>query len=98
MRLISRVCGALSSGIGVVVLDMADPAHPQQTALLTEVPMLSPHESLSLNTARGLLAAVSGNPAAAPGLVSLYDLHQDCRHPEPSPPRSIGGYALTEEL
>src|SRR4051795_11032741 len=71
-----------SSGIGVVVLDMADPAHPQQTALLTEVPMLSPHESLSLNTARGLLAAVSGNPATAPGLVSPYDVHADCRHPE----------------
>ena len=29
--------------------------------------MLSPHESLNLNTARGLLAAVSGNPATYPG-------------------------------
>src|SRR4051812_43067488 len=71
-----------SSGLGVVVLDMADPAHPQQTEMLTEVPMLSPHESLSLNTARGLLAAVSGNPATAPGLVSLYDVHGDCRRPQ----------------
>ncbi len=60
-----------SKGIGVVVLDMADPAHPQQTDLLTEFPMLSPHESLNLNTARGLIAAVSGNPATEPGFVSL---------------------------
>ena len=35
------------AALGVAVLDMADPAHPKQTALLTEVPMLSPHESLS---------------------------------------------------
>ena len=31
---------------GVAVLDMSDPAHPMQTATLTELPMLSPHESL----------------------------------------------------
>src|SRR3954465_15720063 len=71
-----------SKGIGVAVLDMADPAHPQQTALLTEIPMLSPHESLALNEKRGLLAAVSGNPSTYPGLVSLYDLSKDCREPE----------------
>ena len=44
--------------------------------------MLSPHESLSLNPKRGLLAAVLGNPATHPGLVSLYDVSQDCRHPK----------------
>jgi hypothetical protein len=71
-----------SKGVGVVVLDMADPAHPKQTDLLTEFPMLSPHESLALNTKRGLLAAVSGNPSTYPGVVSLYDAHADCRHPE----------------
>jgi hypothetical protein len=70
-----------TSGLGVVTLDMSDPAHPKQTELLTEAPMLSPHESLSLNPARGLLAAVSGNPATLPGLVSLYDVSADCRHP-----------------
>jgi hypothetical protein len=71
-----------SNGIGVVVLDMSDPAHPKQTDLLTELPMVSPHESLALNTERGLLAAVSGNPSTYPGVVSLYDAHADCRHPE----------------
>ena len=71
-----------SKGVGVVVLDMADPAHPKQTDLLTEFPMLSPHESLALNTKRGLLAAVSGNPSTYPGVVSLYDASADCRHPQ----------------
>jgi len=67
--------------LGVAVLDMSDPAHPVQTDTLTELPMLSPHESLALNPKRGLLAAVLGNPATYPGLVSIYDAHADCRHP-----------------
>jgi hypothetical protein len=67
--------------LGVEVLDMSDPAHPVQTDTLTEPPMLSPHESLNLNTTRGLLAAVDGNPATYPGLVSIYDVRNDCRHP-----------------
>src|SRR5437764_7418732 len=66
---------------GVFVLDMSNPAHPVQTDTLTAVPMLTPHESLNLNTKRGLLAAVNGNPATEPGLVSIYDVHADCRHP-----------------
>ncbi len=67
--------------LGVIVLDMTDPAHPVQTDDLTEPPMLSPHESLNLNTKRGLLAAVNGNPSTEPGLVSIYDVRGDCRHP-----------------
>jgi LVIVD repeat-containing protein len=66
---------------GVAVIDMSDPAHPVQTDTLTELPMLSPHESLNLNPRRGLLAAVLGNPSTYPGLVSIYDVRQDCRHP-----------------
>jgi hypothetical protein len=69
------------SSLGVAVLDMSDPAHPVQTDRLTELPMLSPHESFNLNEKRGLLAAVLGNPATYPGLVSIYDAHEDCRHP-----------------
>jgi len=67
---------------GVAVLDMSDPAHPVQTDTLTELPMLSPHESFNLNEKRGLLAAVLGNPATYPGLVSIYDASADCRHPQ----------------
>jgi hypothetical protein len=66
---------------GIAVLDMTDPAHPKQTATLDTVAMESPHESLNLNTQRGLLAAVNGNPATYPGFVSIYDVSQDCRHP-----------------
>jgi RTX calcium-binding nonapeptide repeat (4 copies)/LVIVD repeat len=70
-----------TSSAGVAVLDMSDPTHPVQTATLTQPPMLSPHESLALNQRRGLLAAVLGNPSTYPGLVSIYDVSKDCRHP-----------------
>jgi hypothetical protein len=70
-----------TNGLGVVVLDMSNPAKPVQTATLTDPAMLSPHESVNLNTKRGLLAAVDGNPGTYPGLVSIYDVHADCRHP-----------------
>jgi hypothetical protein len=78
----SNATNIFSNGSGVIVLDMTDPAKPQQTAALTQPSMLSPHESLNLNAKRGLLAAVNGNPATEPGWVAFYDLHQDCRHPE----------------
>jgi hypothetical protein len=71
-----------SSSLGVAVLDMSNPAKPVQTDTLVEPPMLSPHESLALNKKRGLLAAVSGNPSTYPGWVSVYDVSNDCRHPE----------------
>ncbi|MGI8558777.1 MAG: LVIVD repeat-containing protein [Solirubrobacteraceae bacterium] len=66
---------------GVVVLDMSDPANPVQTGTLTSLAMLAPHESLNLNHRRGLLAAEMGNGATLPGLMSIYDVSQDCRHP-----------------
>jgi hypothetical protein len=66
---------------GVVVLNMADPAHPVRTDLLTTLPMEFPHESLNLNSTRGLLAAEMGNGATLPGLMSIYDVSKDCLHP-----------------
>lgn len=69
------------SSQGVTVLDMSNPNKPVQTATLSELPMLSPHESVALNQKRGLLAAVLGNPSTYPGLVSIYDVSQDCRKP-----------------
>jgi len=68
-------------GLGVVVLDMSDPAHPRQTATLTSPAMLSPHESLLVNQRRGLLAAVMGNPSTSIGILDVYDVRTDCRHP-----------------
>ena len=66
---------------GVAVLDMSDPANPKQTASLVTPAMQTPHESLLLNERRGLLAAVTGNPAFYPGIVDVYDLNEDCRNP-----------------
>ena len=60
---------------------MSNPSGPVQTDTLTELPMLSPHESVNVNQKRGLIAAVLGSPATYPGLVSIYDASKDCRHP-----------------
>ena len=70
-----------SDGAGVAVLDMSNPSKPVQTDTLTTPPMLSPHESVNLNAKRGLLAAVNGNPSTYPGMVSIFDVSKDCRHP-----------------
>ena len=66
---------------GVAVLDMADPANPVRTASLVTPAMQSPHESVNISVERGLLAAVAGNPAFAPGIVDVYDISGDCRQP-----------------
>jgi hypothetical protein len=66
---------------GVNVLDMSDPSKPVLTARLLTPAMLSPHESLVLSQKRGLLAAVAGNAAFAPGIVDIYDVSGDCRRP-----------------
>lgn len=71
----------IGRGLGTVVLAMDDPQHPVQTATLTTPAMLTPHESVLLNRRRGLLGAVSGNPATAPGVLDLYDVRTSCRHP-----------------
>jgi hypothetical protein len=68
--------------LGVFVLDMSDPAHPVQTDALVTPAMLSPHESLSLDAKRGLLAADMGYPTFNPGFVDIYDVSKDCRHPQ----------------
>lgn len=74
-----RVAAGPSSGVDV--LDVTNPAHPVKTATLTQLPMLFPHESLDLNSRRGLLAAEMGNGTTLPGLMSIYDVSRDCRHP-----------------
>jgi LVIVD repeat-containing protein len=67
---------------GTTVLDMSDPAMPKVTATLVTPAFQSPHESVLVNQRRGLLAAVMGNLATAPGIVDLYDVSKDCRRPE----------------
>ncbi|MCW2794888.1 hypothetical protein [Nocardioides sp.] len=71
----------LTKGLGVIVLDMTRPDHPRQTANLTSLAMISPHESLLVNKKRGLLAGVLGTAATYPGILDVYDVKSDCRHP-----------------
>ncbi|HET7667933.1 MAG TPA: hypothetical protein VFK56_18075 [Mycobacterium sp.] len=66
---------------GVYVLDMTDPTKPVFTANLDTPAMDSPHESLRLNSERGLLVADAGSPATQVGIVDVYSVADDCRHP-----------------
>ncbi len=79
---------------GVNVLDMSDPANPVLTDKLVTPAMLSPHESLVVSQERGVLAAVLGNPAFYPGILDVYDISADCRHPvlKSSSPAGILGH------
>ena len=79
---------------GVHVLDMSDPNRPVETDRLVTAAMDSPHESLALNPLRGLLAAGMGTPGTAPGIVDVYDVSSDCRHPvlQSSSPLGILGH------
>ncbi len=70
------------TGLGVVVLDMDRPRKPRVARTLTSPSMLSPHESLLVNQRRGLLAAVMGTAFAAPGVLEIYDISDNCRRPE----------------
>src|SRR4051812_18325257 len=79
---------------GVVVVDMTNPAKPVRTTVLQTLAMKTPHESLRLNTKRGLLVAVAGSPATQVGVVDVYDLSKDCRQPtlDASTPLGILGH------
>ena len=79
---------------GVNVLDMSDPANPKLTDTLISPAMVTPHESLVVSQKRGLLVAVAGNPAFAPGIVDVYDMSADCRDPvlRSSTPMGIFGH------
>jgi hypothetical protein len=67
---------------GVYALDMSNPRKPKFTANLDTPAMDSPHESLRLNTKRGLLVADAGSPATQVGMVDVYSVKNDCRHPK----------------
>jgi hypothetical protein len=68
-------------GTGTYVMDMSDPAHPVHVDTLRTPAMQSPHETLRLNKKRGLLAAAFSYPTFQPGVVDVYDVTADCRHP-----------------
>jgi hypothetical protein len=66
---------------GTYVLDMSNPRKPVMTDNLTTPAMDTPHESLRLNSKRGLLVADAGSPATNLGFVDVYSVAKDCRHP-----------------
>ena len=88
------VVGDTLAGVGVVALDMNDPAHPRRTASLVTPAMLAPHESLLVHQRRGLLIAVMGTLATAPGIVDVYDIRNNCRRPRllSSTPSALFGH------
>jgi hypothetical protein len=67
---------------GVAVVDMSDPRNPVRTETLVTPAMQTPHESVNISVKRGILAAVMGNPAQYPGGIDVYDISEDCRHPQ----------------
>ena len=72
----------VDAAAGVRAVDMSDPSHPVVTATLVTPAMLSPHESLVLSEDTGRLAAVFGNPGTNVGIVDVYDVKDDCLHPQ----------------
>ncbi len=83
-----------TGGPGTYVLDMKDPAKPVVTDVLRTPAFSSPHESMRLNQQRGLIAAVFGTPATAPGQLEIFDISKDCRKPVPvsSTPFAVLGH------
>ena len=71
-----------AEGPGTYVMDMSNPAKPKVTDILRTPAFQSPHESVRLNTKRGLLAADMGYPTWQPGFVDIFSVKNDCRHPE----------------
>ena len=61
-------------GPGVYVMDMSNPAKPVHTDTLRTPAMQSPHESVRLNTKRGLLVADMGYPTWQPGFIDVFDV------------------------
>lgn len=79
--------GAFMDSMGTSVVDLTDPAHPVETALLTTPGMENPGEGLKANEVWGLL--VSAHYVLKPSVDSeaqhgfdVYAVGTDCRHPQ----------------
>ncbi|MGH3734304.1 MAG: LVIVD repeat-containing protein [Micromonosporaceae bacterium] len=78
---------------GVQVIDVSDPANPRRTTALTSPAMRGTWESLKVNEARGLLAAVYAPEPGGNGVAffDVYDIRSDCTRP-----RLLNSIASTE--
>src|SRR5579871_4821857 len=68
--------------LGVVVLDVTHAHKPTPTAYLSTSAMMDPWESLKVNERRKLLGAELSTNAAGDGHLDLYDVADDCTHPQ----------------
>ena len=89
----ARVCGyhgtasALRSlpgrtNFGVRVLDLTSASNPTITTFLNTPAMHDPWESLKVNERRQILGADNGQNGGGGPEVDLYDVSQDCSHPQ----------------
>jgi hypothetical protein len=78
---------------GVQVLDVSDPHGPRLVDTLTTPAMMGPWETLKVNPARGLLAAVYAPPPIGNGAAffDVYDIKTDC-----AKPRLLNSVSTTE--
>jgi hypothetical protein len=67
---------------GTIVLDVSDPAKPTFSQNIDTPGMLDPWETLKVNKARGLLAAVNVMDGEGASFMGIYDIKEDCRHPK----------------
>ena len=70
------------TNFGVRALDLSDPRHPTITAYLNTPSMHDPWESLKVNDRRQVLGADNGQNGGGGPEVDIYDISQDCRHPQ----------------
>jgi hypothetical protein len=67
---------------GTIVLDVSDSAKPKFVRNLNTPGMQDPWETLKVNTARGLLAAVNVMDGQGVSFMGIYDIKQDCKNPK----------------
>ena len=67
---------------GTIVLDVSDPAHPKFSQNIDTPGMKDPWETLKVNQARGLLAAVNVMDGEGASFMGIYDIKADCAHPK----------------
>jgi hypothetical protein len=67
---------------GTIVLDVSDPAQPKFSQNIDTLGMKDPWETLKVNKARGLLAAVNVMDGEGASFMGIYDIKADCAHPK----------------
>ena len=70
------------TNFGVRVLDLTDARNPTNTTFLNTPAMHDPWESLKVNERRQILGADNGQNGGGGPEVDLYDVSQDCSHPQ----------------